>query len=625
MSTEVFAVLVNYNDGADKTLYFSSGEIGDVEFKSVIEQTPDYDRSVGAWHWGTQSGGSIGQIQIINIGGDFDDWIGYAVRDKKAVLYIGAEGADISTYTVVSRALIDRVEFPSEERMRIVLKDPLGRLDKPFQSDFYDNTVANSELEALPYPICLGHCYQVRAAEEDPVKLYFDVHNSRPADTVGVQSNGNPATGSQFTEPGGNRRGFTVTVGSFIDGRITAEVKGEPDTNGAFNTGTEEVTNGNFSSWTSDNPNNWTVTENGTTSLITQSPSGQCSFLHVSGFSFPSIAQPPGLTVDVLYQLSFDLNNIPSGSTLTVSCSGTTVATYTNADGTGTKTVDFTANADNITFTAVIFGASFVTIDNVSIKEKYFTTALDELDELTEHILSVMGWPSDEIDSTAISALNTAIGSHELGYYTDRVTTGRAILQTILDPFVAWAYVDNDGDFQLGRLAAPSSGSITITESKLERGRPVIVEPDNAPYLTDTYAGRPNWYPIPVESSAGGLTEQEKQTVAADYRIIRQSSNTLDDYYSFAANSCPMGVVLQDETSIEREIDRLIALYPAGTQRHFYTVTALFETDELPAIELGSSVTLQLDRYGLDAGKDLLVIGIRGQYLNRSVQLRLWG
>ena len=183
------------------------------------------------------------------------------------------------------------------------------------------------------------------------------------------------------------------------------------------------------------------------------------------------------------------------------------------------------------------------------------------MDDLTEYILEDMSWPSGDIDSTAITALNTAIGSHTLGYFSETPVTAFNIMQELLDPFLAWMYVDIAGDFQLGRLVEPSGGSLFINEFDLALNTEIIVEDDLAINLTDTYAGRKNQYVITVESAAGGLSEQDKQTVAADYRLIRKSSNTLDDFYDFAVDGCPKAVSLQDETSIERELDRLTDIY----------------------------------------------------------------
>ena len=304
MTTEVFAALINYNDGTtDQTVYVSSGAIGDVDFLPIINETPDFERRVGLWVWGTQSGSSIGDLTLNNIDGELDDWVDYKFRDFEIILYIGAENDNIANFSVVGRACINRVEFPNESIVRVILEDALARLNQTYQSLYYTSSAANTALEGKPVPVTLGHAYQVPAVLEDPVNLYFDVHDAEPYDIVGVQSNGNPYTGLQFSEFGGNDRGFTSNISPA--GKVTAEVKGS---NNLVSTGygSDIVGTPGLFTGTSGNPSGWTVVEDA--SNLVSLNSNRCDFL-CSSSTGCSIERDISMTSGTNYRLDLDLFN----------------------------------------------------------------------------------------------------------------------------------------------------------------------------------------------------------------------------------------------------------------------------------------------------------------------------
>jgi hypothetical protein len=137
--------------------------------------------------------------------------------------------------------------------------------------------------------------------------------------------------------------------------------------------GSELVTNGDFSAWTDDNPDGYTVNgESGTDPEISEVSSaeghggvgtGSCN-LYTSDGTFVAVTQTI-LTIGKLYKYSVDIKVINSG-TLRVTEGGSTVNTY---NSTGIKTGYFTARAGIYVEIKRTIGATDITFDDLSVKE----------------------------------------------------------------------------------------------------------------------------------------------------------------------------------------------------------------------------------------------------------------
>lgn len=140
-----------------------------------------------------------------------------------------------------------------------------------------------------------------------------------------------------------------------------------PDTLGA-----DLVTNGNFSSWTADNPNSWTVTgESGSNPEVEQASKGNahgeggtgaCNIYSTS--SAVSISQTI-LTVGQTYKVTIDVTNAKSGSIAIYT--GTTLVTPPMSVA---KAYTFYFNADSTSFKIQSFSYTCdITIDNVTVQQ----------------------------------------------------------------------------------------------------------------------------------------------------------------------------------------------------------------------------------------------------------------
>ena len=185
--------------------------------------------------------------------------------------------------------------------------------------------------------------------------------NARNTTTYNRQTDSlHPANGTGFAQVADNLFAFLKTVW----GR-------------AITYGPEKLTNGNFSAWTDDDPDGWSVvnefgsdpeiSEVGTAENHGGSGTGSCN-IYTSGASV-ILRQSVTVSTETTFLLTFDVL-VESDPGIKVNYPIAGVPTYVNYTGVGSKSVQFTTSA---TFNLDIArnGNCDVTIDNVSIKEVY--------------------------------------------------------------------------------------------------------------------------------------------------------------------------------------------------------------------------------------------------------------
>ena len=157
---------------------------------------------------------------------------------------------------------------------------------------------------------------------------------------------------------------YTVALNINLDNTLNLFVNGVQDLGGL---GSELITNGNFASWTGDNPNNWSLqmTEDAN-NYVTQV--GNACRMVASGFS--GILQSVG-TPYKLYKSSVNVTSVVSND-LWMVWGANNLNTYYSTTGVKTQT-DFMVGTGNITFKRHAIPQD-VAFTDVSLKEVYNTT-----------------------------------------------------------------------------------------------------------------------------------------------------------------------------------------------------------------------------------------------------------
>lgn len=239
-------------------------------------------------------------------------------------------------------------------------------------------------------------------------------------------------------------------------------------------------------------------------------------------------------------------------------------------------------------------------------------------------ILYFMGINTNYVEFADVTALDTLV-SYPVGVFVphDRDVTALELLDEICNSVGAWYGIDSNGKFRIGRIDVPigtSVGAITATEIiKIER----IASRDKG-------VGIPAWkiklgyqriYTLQNDLT-NTVTAVRKSYLAQEYRRIEASNsavltaNLTSPEIEFKTNL----VLAADATA---EAARRLAIYK--TQRNVYEVTVRVDETLAGFLDLGKIITLQIDRYGMSAGKKFLIIGIRANMRGYVFDLTLWG
>lgn len=178
--------------------------------------------------------------------------------------------------------------------------------------------------------------------------------------------------------------------------------------------GSELLTNGDFSSWTGDNPDNWTVSEGGGANIITQNPPGKCQILSDGGTAY---VRQDIFTANKLYKYYLTVDTAALGS---IRASDGTSFSYFLYSTTGNKTGYLTAN--NALFLISRTAACNITIDDVSIKQVLTLPANTGVKIYSARNGSTQSWANVETGFNA-----NAISSYEIRK-TDFQITGAMTL-----------------------------------------------------------------------------------------------------------------------------------------------------------------------------------------------------
>lgn len=225
------------------------------------------------------------------------------------------------------------------------------------------------------------------------------------------------------------------------------------------------------------------------------------------------------------------------------------------------------------------------------------------------------------------AAIDVATGYAGVGYYAGEGGTPREALTALLASYTADWWQDGDGVLRVTRLLDPD----TIADEDLafdldwrELKADLVVSPDLAPHLTRRMAYQPNAQPL---SSGDMITDMEqlppavRQQLMGDYRGQVYAGGPLASRYQRAEAAAPMLSRFDQRADAQAEIDRVVALY--AVPRHFYSGQLAGRPDI--AFRPGQIGRITYPRYGLQAGRKVLVTSVSSNPVTGRHSVRFWG
>jgi hypothetical protein len=593
---------------------------------------PVYRRAISCvlWDRGARTGSPLGDIELINIDGALDHWLGYEVRGMLVQVRLGYEAQAKATFTDVASGAIDRAEVVSEERMRLVLADPGMRIDKPAQATMYAATIPNTALVNQPQPMTLGLVQWIPLPQSDPANLQYPFHDGPNGGAKELRDQGvviTPSIGWSF-----GTRTDSVGVARLVNpaGRNAAIARGAVTLSSLLHS-FDFTQAGN---WASDNPIGWVLgfAENATNKITFN---GGAQFLCDGSGSIVVMERGTGAYgtnntlvngglywCEIVATVTAGQLEVLNGG-LAATDLGVVKPAIQKATGTMRFGVLCTANAPLRLAVNLAAGVN-VTVHSLKL---WSAVLIERLPDWLNHLCVTRGGLiAADLDTTSINALSAA-APYALGFFADQAVKLPDLIKQTMDSFCGWSWWTRTNKLRVGRLSDPAVGVPVATFTDVELVGAIGVELDRAPGLSDTVAGQRNYAQHGDGEIAGSvLTTPAAGLLRADYLAKRTGTGVLAATYRSAKGAAPIKTLLTSAGDVQALANLITTLY--SVPRYFYTFSAAMDDVGSYTIEPGDVVRVQTDitkRFGLTNGKNLLVVSATSRWTSNLVEFVAWG
>lgn len=244
--------------------------------------------------------------------------------------------------------------------------------------------------------------------------------------------------------------------------------------------------------------------------------------------------------------------------------------------------------------------------------------------QIYSQILAKAGVAGGDINAGDIITLDSA-AAYPLGIFLAHQSDTTAIeaLDMVLGSVGAWYGCDATGVFRVGRVELPTGSSVGTI------GAVDITSIDRVA-SRDPGVGIPAWkiklnYKKlwSVQSDLGSaVSAARKSELAQESRRVEASDSSV-----LTANATSPEIsfdtLIVNKSDADAEAARRLTIYK--TRRDIIELRVRTDSSLASVLDLGRIVTLQVNRYGLSAGKKFLVVSVRTDMRNNMFDLVLWG
>lgn len=572
-------------DGADvlPEQHYRGVLVGGVEVTRAIEPVEGFAKE--------QRGGSpIGALSLANQDGRYNPLRRYALRDQSLSMY--ELGVDDQRARHFARGVCDSAVSVGAQVMRVLSRGADAFLDKAVPTEVF-----SLGLVAYAPAVVESNSASTFRVADQPYVTYKVIDQGLEVSSFAPANEASAGLFKRTVAPAG--KNAVKDLGTFYD------------------LGTLTLTNPTLSAWTADNPNGWTVVENGTTAKVTQNGAAG-RFVRNAGAPECSIAQSVNpaspytaglfvkVTVSAYVSGGITLSH-NGGSTTVLSLSGPgTFWAFCFLSGTGALKLAANDTTD-------------LTISNIEVHEVSSTdSGLYGPRYLIEHLA---GRSSN--DWAAPQALQDFSLSY--GYYTTGRPLLRDVLQRVLRTMAADCYTDAKGVLQLVPLPAFPLTSPVVTLGDADALGEMTVEDAQAPGLSAGGQRSNNYAPHMDSEIAGSVTDSVRKKLRDPFvtRYMQLALSGLDPFYAHAIGAAPMpSLGWFTGSPTEDALNARLRSWAEG-RRTLYGRT--FQRDRLDAVAPGSVVTLTSNTHDLSSGVNAVVLAMQLSLTSTAVQITAIG
>lgn len=609
----------------------------------VGNQDVEVEREASCWVWGNQAISRRGQLVIVNNDGALDDWRDYLWRDAGVLLRELWEGDTYAESEPWAYSRADSIELTRDARIVISLADPLAWTDRPMQPDLYPEDQANLQLAGQPLPIVYGNPLYCTPAKLSTVPAERDhqLHDSTGADALTAIA-AVYDSGDQFAGPDDPFTPASIITAA-NGGNFTGNSGATPPVPLFFNVPTGAGVYG-------------------ATDFFKCETSPSFGYLHCKSLHAPAVVmEHTGTTLlaRTRYRITFNCTSVLSPGSIIFRAPGSPDVSV-SLTTTGTKSVALYVRTA-APFQMVLRGDGIdayiqtLRVDAEQVIDwtywgttRGFTLAnspygkivanpegtLSGLEEYIEDIAARVQLPDITIDGVTLPGwdLASALSMQEpdaayaLDAYIDKPTTGLALLRWFMDAWCGCPVSNRLGIVAFRKITEPSATAQLVLDQTNVMGE-IVVTSDRAKDLTLRLAGAKNNTVHTDGEIVSGVPEDLATALQTEWGITVEgassASEPVSSAYAAAISAPAKGLPIRLREHLQALANRIATLW--RPTRNFYQLTAILDATDADELEPGDTVQLVWPRWGLDAGKNLLVVGVRSRFFSRRVELKLWG
>ena len=240
-------------------------------------------------------------------------------------------------------------------------------------------------------------------------------------------------------------------------------------------------------------------------------------------------------------------------------------------------------------------------------------------------VLVKAGLTSSDWTAADITTLDSSIND-VIGYWsgTDEVLASR-VLNLIAESIIGWWGIDAIGSFRIKELLSPAAGTsvLTITANDMVkhlRRRPPQDPGRGIPSYRSIVRYAKN-YTVQDRDLAGGVTDVRRAELAREWAEEVSTDATVQTAHLLAREQKyhTLLSVAADAATYASRVQTL-----RGTKRGMYEFAVPHDSDT-ETLDLGSIVTIEHSRFGLSAGKQMVVMDIEPVPNEGIINLGVWG
>jgi len=228
-----------------------------------------------------------------------------------------------------------------------------------------------------------------------------------------------------------------------------------------------------------------------------------------------------------------------------------------------------------------------------------------------------------QLDYLALDAANSAV----VGIYIATETAIADVLDELCESVGAWWGFDRLGKFRIVRLEEPEGIPVaTFTRDDILRiERIATADTDRGVPANQVILGYQKNYTTQdgAEIAGSAATLTHRQFISQEYRTVTTTPDSTVLQKHLLSPVIRVDTLLTSEADAVAEADRLQEMKVVRRDR--LNVRVDLDPPTVAAVDMGVVVSIEMDRFGYDNGKQFRVIGMEPDAAKSVLDLTLWG